>query len=743
MSWPRRVLCLLAFLTATLLFVDAVLGADLEERLERNAAVDSYVVLEVPNQGAAQDADAFLQALCEAAEASSVNIYRKVSGWTEDDRPYLAYYALVVNATSFFEAFSIEGTADIALTVRGQIGWSISVSGEASKGEKVAVLRDILGNDACSINSMELAFGSHAPSGTYYVEAPSDVALSVFAEELEARLVDAGGSIDLSFSYDVSDTYDAGETRDSIITYLAALACLMLLAMAAYCQLADARRRAVVELHGAGPGRSWFQTGGALLCDLLALAVVLTLACSLLVPGTSLFLVSIAGIRVALPLLAVVAASFFVAYLTKPPSIPLALKGREGTRGMAGACLVAKAVICAVLVGTAVSAVAEARFVQQEQARYANWEKTSEYALFFPLRSGYDANDMLTTTMAAIALDLYPEAVQRGALYVDAIQYLPEALEQGDDEFRSMIVNPNYLEEYPVYDTEGNPIVISEAEEDWVLLVPESRREDEAEILAYWETLKVAQEGSVTDADLAFFGRTVSDPPEDRGVRIVWTAAGQDVFAFSPEVGSDGDGSVRDPIIEVMTLANSVGLERSNAITGSMSEALKVRIEDAGVEETYEAYLSLLQEVGLDDNLQQLVTVEGAVFETLQGFREVQAQLVFRAGVLLAVSLFLAIQSASLLFDVNARRAAVKRMYGYGFVGRTWPVLLVFVAVWAAAGVGALCFSGQLMSEVVDADLPAARLAVLVLVLIDAAVFVSALVLTERRCAIDVLKGAR
>lgn len=743
MSWPKRILCLLALLTAALLFAAAVFQADIAQRIARNSAVDGYVALEVPNQGAAADADAFLPALRSAAEASSVNVFRKTGGWTADDRPHVAYYALIETETDFFDDFSLDGADDVASALRGETGWSIPAAGEDPEGEQVSIIRDLLANDSCSISSMELAFGSRAPSGTYYIEAKDDAAISAFAEQLEAHLSDAGGPIELSYTYGIGRGYDAGETLDPTAARLAALSAFMLLAMAAYCQLSDSRRHAVVVLNGGGPVCAWLQTGGALVCGLAAAATALAAACAALVPGSSPSFVALTGARVGAPLAAVAAASLLVSRATRPKSIPLALKGRENARGMAAACLAAKAVICALLIGAAASAAAETRILGEEQARYANWERTSGYALFFPLTVGDDAAALMSGPIAAAALDLYPAAVERGALYVDAARYTPMALQDGLDEFRSMVVNPNYLEEFPILDAGGDPVSIAESEKDWILLVPESRRADEEAIRDHWRSTRCPDEGDLEDMDLSIFGRTVDDPPSDQEVEIVWIEDGQEVFAFNPEVGADGDGCVVDPIVEVVTLSNSVGFDRANAVTGSLDGALKVKVEEGGVEATYEAYRPLLEELGVDDSLKQLASAEDAVFWLLQGFRDVQARLVLKMGALLVASAFLAVQSAALLFEVNARRAAVKRMYGYGFFGREWPTLAAFVAVWAAALSGALAFSGELMPEVLTADAQTAGLAVAVLVAVDAVAFLVALAAAERRRTADVLKGAK
>lgn len=742
MNTPKRILCFLTALTAAVLFVNAVADADVAERSRRNAALSGYAALEIPNQGAARDAEAFRPLMEKAAKENEVNVFRKVSGWTPDDRPFVAYYAMVTNSTCFFDSFRIKGAPDPALAVRGASGWTMTTAGKPPDGDPIAEVCDILANDACAIASMELMSGSYAAAGTYYIEAPDSGALSRFTTTLESALEQEGQPVELSLSYDASGDYSAGESRDPAAAFLAGLLTFMLIVMAAYCQLSDARRHAIVSLYGGGAVRAWLETGGSLLCRLIAVMTALALVCSFLVPGTSpLFSLGVAA-GVALPLGLVLIASLLTSRLTRPRNFALALKGRKNAKGMAAACLVAKAIFCVMLVGMASSVASQARVLQEEQARYGNWAQTSQYGTFFPLTSGYDANDMIGSVVPEVVFSLYPVAIEGGALYVDASQYTPTALESGPNAYRSMTVNPNYLREYPVFDADGEVIEIDERERSWVLLVPESRREEERAIFERWAQLRNPVEGNVWDADASWYGRTVDNPPVDQDVRIIWMADGQEVFAFNPEVGADGDGCVRDPIIEVMALANSVGADRANAVTGNLSSALKIKLTGGSAEEAYESYRGLLEKTSLDDNLKQLTTAEGAIFEILQGFRDAQAQLMLKTAAILVVSLFLAVQSASLLFEANARRAAVKRMYGCGFVEREALPLAAYVALWAIVAAVAMAGPLSFVWEIDSSDTPMAFAAAGALAAVDALVFGAAFVWAEKRRAVDVLKGA-
>ena len=69
-------------------------------------------------------------------------------------------------------------------------------------------------------------------------------------------------------------------------------------------------------------------------------------------------------------------------------------------------------------------------------------------------------------------------------------------------------------------------------------------------------------------------------------VRIIWSQPGQDIFSYNIFVSPQGRNAVRDPVLQVMTIGNSVGLDRANGITGAIDGALKVRLDGRSAQDT-------------------------------------------------------------------------------------------------------------------------------------------------------------
>ena len=98
-------------------------------------------------------------------------------------------------------------------------------------------------------------------------------------------------------------------------------------------------------------------------------------------------------------------------------------------------------------------------------------------------------------------------------------------------------------------------------------------------------------------------------------VRIIWTAPHQKIFAFNTLINPNAGGLLDDPIIEVMTLSSSAGIDRANAFNGDVNTAMKVKLTDNNPAVTLAALQPDLKRLKLDDNLTHLVTLDDAALQ--------------------------------------------------------------------------------------------------------------------------------
>lgn len=300
------------------------------------------------------------------------------------------------------------------------------------------------------------------------------------------------------------------------------------------------------------------------------------------------------------------------------------------------------------------------------------WGDTADYGVFYPRLVGNDRAEIEAGEWGSVitqSTDLYEYLDQRGAIFVEATDFQPGMEGTPGITVDSMLVNTNFLERFPVLTEAGQPLSISDSETDWIVAVPNSKRADETEITRIIQAQRTGTDelqGAV-QAEEEAFGLSVPDHLIDQEVTILWYPSGQQVFGFNTAVNPRDGGMIRDPIIEIMTPANSLATDRSNAVTGDINTSLKVKLNGT-TEETLAAMRPLLQELALDDNLTTLVTPSEVMQEELQSAQRALTWMIVSVTAFLTVMLLAAVALTSVLVDRHRRVLIVQRMHGFGFL---------------------------------------------------------------------------
>ena len=222
---------------------------------------------------------------------------------------------------------------------------------------------------------------------------------------------------------------------------------------------------------------------------------------------------------------------------------------------------------------------------------FENWEKTKGYAVIPSVRTrtGYDYNPFNKENKYK-RKELYFYFNKRGAVLADFSMYAPineinRKLQKDDYKINNITVNPNYLKENIVLDTNGNRIYIDENETEYILLVPESYRQYEEKIIKYHESQKKSrayssehtQKESLYPHELASYREPSILPGQD--IKIIWTKSNQQLFSYKLDINPQENNVVKDPIIRVVTESNG-DLFDYNIIFDS-GEPLKIKFDDS------------------------------------------------------------------------------------------------------------------------------------------------------------------
>jgi bacteriocin-associated integral membrane protein len=743
----RVIVALLMLLSAAAAATVYVNTDNAQRQLMQHAAASVGQPFTIPGDPRLADPVKMYAALRTAAADARVNVFRTSVGYTPDGRPQVTQYILLTTSTHLFDAFSLRSGRWLSPADADHPERFLSTTQTGSR-DQVGVLGAFGGNDLVAIRSLRSAFDSLPVAATYDVESSDQSSFDRFLNSLAQASSQLAGGVGLftaasfkggidSFAGYATDFAPILNAVQYVIIFFAAL-------FLAFQVLHEAKKAGVMKLHGFGVVRVWFAIAGRLILISLVTSEAIALVASRFVPDTTFEFTASVGLTIVRAFAVMLVASIVaVAYVART-NISNSIKNRKDTRGVFAVNTLVKIACSVALIAVGAGLWLQYTNAAGERQQFGNWDRARGFGIFYP---GEVGNDLVETetggnaTTAAEVYDLYPLLNDRGALYVDASNYEPVALAESfpPGAYRTIDVNVNYLKQFPLRDDSGRTIVIGEDTSDWVVLAPSRYRSQQADILAYFQLQRTGN-GS---AEQAAFGRAAPASVAHQKVSIIWMQDNQAVFSFNPLVNPGHGNNIVDPFIEVMTSANSLGLDRANMIGAT---ALKIRLLDGDTVRTLQDLLPTLKRLKLDDNLPYLITMDEYVSQQIarldNGIRSVEF-----AGVALFVGLLiLAVQSISILFERYSRRITVRRLFGAGFMRTYREPLLIFTAVWSFQLVGALVanrlglnpFSTQTFSSVAD-DFTVVGIAASV-ALAEGLFSAGVLTFIERRSVVRVLK---
>ncbi|EGP0011651.1 DUF1430 domain-containing protein [Enterococcus faecium] len=216
-------------------------------------------------------------------------------------------------------------------------------------------------------------------------------------------------------------------------------------------------------------------------------------------------------------------------------------------------------------------------------------EEIKNHAVFYPRLGGNEATltDLSQDMRGLDKTKLLSQLLDDGAIEVDTSAYFEE---ENPLIHQSIYVNTNYLDKYPLISITNQPIQIDKNEDREIILIPERMMPDFVQLRSWFLNETNPDRRTKKEEDVLFY--TIQDE--------------QEIFAFDQEQAI----IINQPnIIHVFTL-NNLPISHRNILTGnSFAEPLKIPLIGTA-QETYDRYLPLLKEAGLEDNFPFLIPME-------------------------------------------------------------------------------------------------------------------------------------
>lgn len=749
----RRLLVVL--LAASVLFIQAASVAilvgqfDAAERDGRKKLPQAYGVEFTLSSSANLPAPkSATRLLVGAATRNGVNVLRLVTGISSDNRSSTSFFIVEGRSTThLLDGLRLDSgrwptVSELAKSDR------FASSNPAVGASQVGVIADLLHDDDVSVRPLAQAFDYVPVAGSYFVEGDHSKRVA-FLKDVAAGLGDPTVTPNSLLANGNSNHLVAQSSgfETSIASVVGALAFTLLLVT--YLQVADAKRIGVMRMLGLRLRDQWSNSIGRWLLGITIAGAIVCVVGLFSVADITMSLAIRGVVQVVATVALILCLSIAATAISRRIPLSDALKNRRPVGGLFIIGGIVKTVAAAVFIVTIAGLFNSLSVAAAEQKRMDAWAKISDYGIFYPKSVGDDVQELQSgqpgSTIAEV-YDLYPALDKAGALFIDLTGIRGPQPPPGAHDYTSIAVNLNYLRQYPIKSATGSNISVTNDDTNWVVLVPERYRESEVAIRDYFQHQRTGEGTSkgAIGAELAVLGRQAPPRLAKQKVEIRWVQDNQMISILSTEYPKNGSGAIPIPIVEVLTEANSLGIDRANAFSGEADSAMKVKLIAPG--QTAETYAKLKPELvalHLDDNLTNLVTPSEVIGSQLVALRDGIRNTLISAGLSLLIMILLGAQNATLALDRFGRSTAVKRWLGYSFALRHRPSLLAIAATWLAQVILAVLVLGSGAAPFNNAPLASSATLIGIGTMLGIEVVLAAVVLmfTERRRTLAALKG--
>lgn len=307
-----------------------------------------------------------------------------------------------------------------------------------------------------------------------------------------------------------------------------------------------------------------------------------------------------------------------------------------------------------------------------QKGNLENWSKAASYGVFAPVRAGDDSGS--STTLDISAYNFYPFLnKEMKAIYINAYEYTEDMIEANPSphQLRLLKVNPNYLNEFPIYDVNNERIMIDEEIDYYIYLVPEKYKESEVLLKEFLQNFR----NSYHEIHEDFYGQIPH--PDSREIVFIYTKNNQQIFSMNEQVYPNLGNYIEDPIIGVVTEGNRLVPDCHYAT--SLIQNLFVPLLDGDTELTYEKMLPQILQNSLDDNFKYFVKKNEVILEQINQL-QTEIDIYIKAIILnLMVLMIVLSQYIYLIFQKNKYDLFLKRIFGHNFYQRYNKIYFVIL----------------------------------------------------------------
>lgn len=300
---------------------------------------------------------------------------------------------------------------------------------------------------------------------------------------------------------------------------------------------------------------------------------------------------------------------------------------------------------------------------------FKQWEDVKDYAII-PSLINISGDELESKEFKENQKCIYKYFNERGGILADFSEYTPgnRAMRlsetKWDYERDNVIVNPNYLNRYPVYDLNGEQVYISEDDESYIVLIPEKYKKYENQIIKLFNSWKSV-------------GLTGKDDAQKN--KLIWIKDNQKLFSMLIDVNPEENNYVQDPIIHVMTENNSAGFNY-DVVMGIDNSPFKIKVENYKSPE--DTIVPILKEYGYDKNINKILCIGEQVASEGKSVKNLMSILLIGIFISLFSIILVIVQNISNFFDKYQKKIAIRKLIGYTMLDKYKEYFIISLISW-------------------------------------------------------------
>lgn len=713
-------------------FVGILFESNREIQELKNDESNFCISFAIPDDKDISNSEKLFSVFLQTSEETHVNLFRT---YLRGNNSYVEVvkYILLAGDSKYNQTFKLKSGTPLTLKESRSRDCKLFLSTQNSGDkEQTGKLRGHMYNVDVSVHPFYQMFSVLKGNGRYDAELPAGYSKEAFLKDLQKNLKKAFNK-EISLQSLEGDSQNVAIPKADEVLFQSVYYILLLLQIVflLYSLFRESKQIAVLKLNGVSTGKILWLFFKDILGAFSGTLVFVALAISLYT-GEWPYAWQILKNSIGIYILTLVLLLLIVGANIHACRVYQNLNGKSNSKSVFCLNMAVKALSVLLILALGQSVYTNFKDYRKEMDLYKAWGDASYYGIFdsFSAGSTITMEDMIQAE-GKIGKDVYPVLNRQGSLFINARDFQPEYLNQPSQKYPSVKVNPNYLKKYPLLDSAGEPVTISESEVNWILLAPEHYKKQEEKLTDYFKTIR----SGMNDVDRQEYGASAKES-KGRYVKIIWIKDGQKIYSFNSKVSPETAGTLQNVLVQVMTEQNSCISDRECVNGNGDSDALKVKLSGTQ-QETYDALLPTLKQAGVAENLTRLVVLDQYTMEKATQAKNQMNLYLLMTLVLVAVLLLIIIQNMIILFDRNKKDIVVKKLFGWRWNQRFGKYMGISISV----SVIMLCFYWIFCFVTGSANLGYLLGSSLLLLATEITISFITILRTESRKVVDTLKG--